>query len=90
MFAGVNLFKAVVRAGSETTMAKNEVCGPTLTPTQVDVNSLNGTVDVECDKPMKARYVGVQMSRSSAWRQFCPVEVEEVPMADCEPKEGSW
>ncbi|XP_038061373.1 uncharacterized protein LOC119732074 [Patiria miniata] len=64
---------AQVRAGMSGTVTQNAACGAPVTSTQAQ--PLGGTIEIDCDKPLRARYVSVDIP-GTATLQLCEVYVD--------------
>ena len=77
---GERLTNAVVRAGISARVTDNEACGSPVTAAQAA--PLGGTIEFECEHPLRARYVSVDIP-GSATLQLCEVTVRELPLDQC-------
>ncbi|XP_022090826.1 pentraxin fusion protein-like [Acanthaster planci] len=74
------LQNAIVRAGTYKTVAANQACGAPITARQAQ--PLGGTIEIKCDRPLRARYVSVDIP-GTATLQLCEVSVEVLSSPDC-------
>ncbi|XP_022080901.1 uncharacterized protein LOC110973946 isoform X1 [Acanthaster planci] len=74
------LQNAMVRAGTSETVTANQACGAPITATQAE--PLGGTIEIKCDRPLRARYVSVDIP-GTATLQLCEVSVEVLSSPDC-------
>ncbi|XP_038060916.1 pentraxin fusion protein-like [Patiria miniata] len=74
------LQNAIVRAGSNETPIGNQACGAPITAEQAQ--PLGGTIAVECGRPLRARYVSVDIP-GTAVLQLCEVYVEVHSSGQC-------
>ncbi|XP_038068540.1 pentraxin fusion protein-like [Patiria miniata] len=74
------LKNAIVRAGSRETVIGNQACGAPITADQAQ--PLGGTIVVECGRPLRARYVSVDIP-GTATLQLCEVYVEVLSSGQC-------
>ena len=73
---GERLEKAVVRAGTNHNITENGQCGSPVTAAQAQ--PFGATVEIQCETPIKARYVSVDIPSEQAILQLCEVTVEEI------------
>jgi len=81
-----NLANALARAGLSSRVSANLVCGGPVNVDQAAV--LGGTIVFECDQPLKSHYVTIGIPSRRASLSFCEITIEEVPMEQCNSKEG--
>jgi len=77
---------AVVRAGSSIpvhSLVYNSVCGSPVSEAQASVSG--GNVTIDCDRPIEARLVTIEIPAEKASLTLCEVRVWEVPLEECTP-----
>ncbi|XP_038059850.1 uncharacterized protein LOC119730865 isoform X5 [Patiria miniata] len=74
------LFHAQVRAGLSGTVTQNPACGAPVTISQAQ--PLGGIVEIDCDRPLRARYVSVDIP-GTATLQLCEVYVDVLSSGGC-------
>ncbi|XP_071785213.1 uncharacterized protein [Asterias amurensis] len=76
------LTNAVVRVGLNSDVLTNDQCGSAVTAAQA--SPLGGTIEFNCESPMRAQYISVNIP-SGGTLQLCEVTVEELPLEECPP-----
>ncbi|XP_038071546.1 uncharacterized protein LOC119740350 [Patiria miniata] len=71
---------AQVRAGLSGIATQNAACGPPVTSSQAQ--PLGGTIEIDCDHPLRARYVSVDIP-GTATLQLCEVFVDVLSSRSC-------
>ena len=80
---------AIVRAGIDSDIFKNSVCGVPVTVDQASIPG--GHIPISCNPPVIAQYVSVDdavVSEDSPTLTLCEVMVEQYPMEDCPQTTG--
>ena len=75
ILTGSRLTNAVVRAGTSNDIKSNAQCGNPVTAEQAQ--PLGGIIEFNCDPPLLARYVSVDIPTKS-FLQICEVTVKEL------------
>ena len=82
LLTGERLENAVVRAGTNSTPTDNPACGSPVTAAQAA--PLGAKISFECDQPLRARYVSVDIPYSDkGFLQLCEVTVKETSLDHC-------
>ncbi|XP_071793024.1 uncharacterized protein [Asterias amurensis] len=79
------LADAVVRAGTNKNIHKNAQCGSAITADQAKIPG--GDLAVYCQRPLKARYVSVNIPGRKEWLHLREVEIYELDVDPCESDE---
>ncbi len=77
---GARLTYAIVRAGLRSNVLTNYQCGYVVTPAQAQ--PLGGTIEFNCQPPLRARYISVNIP-AVEYLQLCEVTVKELPLEEC-------